>query len=223
MSTALEIINTAYRRQNVEELSSFSTSQEFPQNLGLDLLNRVIRQLNRRPVGNFIFTETETALAYSGGTYTYSCLSNGIDPKRIRYIRKESTNHWGFLKQYNRPDFKTVFRLASVQTAEPTAWTKFNDTIELNTIPDADYSIKVTHFKDMPVCSLVTDSQTTGVILIPEKDEDILTDGVEAYLCEAMGKSDWTAKLQRWEQIVSRFVVDDVKDAGMPTQMPAMF
>jgi len=221
MSTALEIVNEAYQRQNMDALASFSTSQEFPGNIGLRLLNRVIRELNR--LGNFAFTETETSLAYSAGVNTYSLSTFEIDPKRIRYIRKELTSHWGDLQQYNRQEFKKTYRMSAIQTTEPTGWMKFNDTLELNTIPDQDYDIRVTHFKDMPLCTATTDSQTTGVILVPEKDEDILVDGVEAYLCEAIGKADWTTKLQRWEQNVSRFIVDDLKDVGLPLQLPALF
>lgn len=221
MSTAQVIVSEAFERQNLAAVTNFATSQEFPYSIALRLLNRTIKQMNR--MGNFIFTETETALTYGVSTYTYDCSDNNIDPKRIKYIRKEATNSWGNLKQYNWQDFKKAFRLAALQTAEPTAWTKFNDTIELNTQPDANYNIRVTHYRDMPVITALTDSQATGAILVPVNDEDILIDGVESFLCEAIGTLDWVGKRTLWEQSLKRFLADDERDVGIPLQLPRMF
>lgn len=215
-STAIQIITEAYRKHNLDEVASFSTSQEYPFNIAEDVLNDVIRFANR--LGSYWFTETKTALAYSGGTYTYSFNTLAVDPKRIRYIWKEATNYWGELEQKNKRDFMNLYRRAAVQTTNPTAWTKYGDTLELNTIPDQDYSLYVYHFKDMPVVSATSDT-----FLIPERDEDILIQSCYHKLAAYIGKITHDQAEGQIKFLFMPFLADMKQDSGRPLQLPASF
>jgi hypothetical protein len=215
-STAVQIVNAALRQCNLDEVASFSTSQEFPKNIALDVLNTVIREMNRW--GSYWFQETETNLTYAVSTYTYSLTTLGIDPKRIVSIRKTLTNYYGFLSQYNNPHFIKQFRFADIQTAEPVAFTKYGDTLELNCIPDKDYSLKVKHFKDIPMVSA-----TTTTFNIPEADEDVFIEGCIAYFQKAIGKGDYSVAYQLFEKKAKNLLADLKEDAGLPAQMPASF
>lgn len=215
-STAVQIITEAYRKHNLSEVSTFSTSAEFPYNLAEDVINDVIRFANR--LGSYWFTETKTALTYSGGVYTYSFNTLAIDPKRIRFIWREATNYQGELTQYNKREFMEKFRKAATQTTTPTAWTKYGDTLELNTIPDQDYSLYVYHFKDMPVVSATSDT-----FLVPERDEDILIQACYYKLGAYIGRWDHNAAEGQIKYLFSPFLADMKQDAGRPLQMPRAF
>ena len=216
MSTALQIVTEAYRKHNLDEVTSFSTSQEFPFNIALNTINDVIRYANR--LGSYWFTETKTSLTYGVSTYTYSFNTLGVDPKRIKFIRKEATDKWGELKEVNHREFLKLYRRQALVTTEPTAWTKFGDTLELNTQPDQDYSIKVYHFKDMPVVSATTDT-----FLVPERDEDILIESCYLMLGAKIGKWKRAEAEAEIRFLFGPFLADLKQDSGMPTQFPAAF
>lgn len=215
-STAVQIIAEAYRQLNLNEPVSFSSSQEFPENIAKDVLNKVIREMNR--LGNLWFTETATVLAYSGGVYTYDLGVLGIDPKRIRYVRKEATNHQGELTEYQNRVFRQYFRSSTIQTAEPTVFTKSANIFELNSIPNQDYAITIYHFKDMPAVTATTDT-----LLVPERDEDMLTENCVEWLSYRMGKQDKQTSLVNIRANTIPFLVQVKTDAGMAKQMPAAF
>ncbi len=217
MSTAIDICAAAYRQANLDQdLTSFSTSQEFPYNISLDILNTVIQEMNR--MGNFWFAETKTALTYSAGIYSYSFTSLGIDPKRITRIRKEATNFWGDMQEFNWKHFQRIFRQVTMPTTQPFAFSKFGDSLELDVIPDQDYSLYVYHFKDMPQIA-----NTTDTLLVPATDEDVVREGVYAYLCERMGRSDFAPAYQVFMEKAKTLLTNMMEDAGIPTQMPATF
>lgn len=217
-STAVQIIAQAYRQHNLTEPSSFSTSQEFPLNIAIDVLNKVVREMNR--MGNLWFTETATVLTYGAGVYTYD-LSSGsylIDPRRIRFIRKEASNHQGELIQYNERDFLFKFRGSTIQTAEPTAWKKYANTLELDNKPDQDYTITVYHYKDLPAVTATSDT-----FLVPERDEDILIENCVEWLAYRIGKQDKQTALLNIRANTNPFLVQAKTDSGMPKQMPRAF
>lgn len=215
-STALQIVTEAYRHQNLDEVTSFSTSQEYPYNIAKDIINQVIREMNR--LGSYWFTETKTALAYSGGVYQYSFNTLAVDPKKVIRIRREATNYIGDLKQYNWYHFQRLFRSAAVTTAQPEGFSKFGDSLELSTIPGQDYSIYVYHFKDMPLITATSDT-----FLVPERDEDVLIDACYQLLGYKMGRWGLEAALQAIALKVSPLLADMKQDAGIPLQMPAAF
>jgi hypothetical protein len=215
-SSALQIVTEAYRHHNLDEVTSFSTAQEFPYNIAKDILNQVIREMNR--LGSYWFCETKTALPYSVGVYQYSFNTLAIDPKRVIRIRKEATDKWGNLKQSSWYHFQRLYRSTSVQTAEPTAFSKFGDALELNVIPDQDYSLYVYHFKDMPLISATSDT-----FLLPERDEDILIDACYQILGYKLGRWGLEAALQAIALKVIPLLADNQQDVGMPYQMPAAF
>lgn len=215
-STAVEIVAKAYRNHNLDSVTSFSTSLEFPYNIALDLINDVISEMNR--AGSYWFTETSTALTYSSGVYQYSFATLEIDPKRVIRIRKELADHWGDLKQYNWYDFQRWYRTATIPTAEPTAFSKFGYSLELNVKPDQDYTLKVYHYKDMPLIETTTDT-----FLVPERDEDVLYYCCYQLLGYRTGR--WTLEeaLRAMRIKINPLLADMKQDAGMPLQMPAAF
>jgi hypothetical protein len=105
-----------------------------------------------------------------------------------------------------------------VQTVEPTAWSKYGATIELNSIPDQDYSLYVYHYKDIPVISATTDEMT-----VPDQDMDLLERGCYFYLGYKIGKWDYATALQLLRAKAAPFLVQVKEDAGIPSQMPAAF
>ena len=217
MSTAIQVCAEAYRNANLDQdLTSFSTSQEFPYNLSIDLINKVIREMNR--MGSWWFTETETALAYTVGVYSYSFTSLSVDPKKVLRIRREVSGQQGELRQYNWRQFQITFRQSSILTTLPTGWSKYGNTLELNVIPDQDYTLGLYHYRDMPVIAATTDT-----FLVPVADEDVLTDGVYAYLLQRMGRPDFQAAYQLFKEKAVALMGDNRQDAGLPSQMPANF
>jgi hypothetical protein len=217
MATAVQIIAEAYRQLNEREPTSFSTTAEFPLNIAKDILNKAIREMNR--LGNLWFMETSTPLTYGVGVYQYDLTALNIDPKRIAYIRRDSDDNRGELKQYQSRNFLKAFRGPNTITSTaPTAWTKYNSTLELNVIPDRDYELKVYHFRDMPLVATTTDT-----FLIPERDEDVLTDICMEWLKVRIGQQDTQTALVNTKVKVSPFLVQIESDAGLPLQMPAAF
>lgn len=217
MSTAVEIVAEAYRRANMDKaLTSFSTSQEFPYDISLDLLNKVLKSMNR--MGNYWFSTTTTALPYSVGVATVDLGTLSIDPKRIFEVRRTLTNYWGKMDQIQWSQFQRWYRQATTPTQTPYRYSILNDTLEYDAIPDQDYSIKAYHFKDMPVVTATTDT-----LLVPVEDEDIISDGVRAMLLQAIGRPDFREVLSLWTEDVKNLLADMKQSQGLPTQMPAAF
>lgn len=215
-STAIQLVTEAYRRHNLDEVTSFSTSLEHPYNLAKDVLNQVIREINR--TGSFWFMETATSLPYSVGVYQYTLSSYGINEKKILRIRREASNYWGKLKQVKWDDFQTLYRSSAMTSGQPTVCSKFGGVLELNVVPDQDYSLKVSHYKDMDIISATTDT-----LSMPEDSEDIVIEGCYQYLGYLIGRWDLAAALGGIQAKVKPFLVDINQDAGIPTQMPAAF
>lgn len=215
-STAIQLVTEAYRKHNLDEVSSFSTSLTFPYNLAQNVLNDTLREIDR--IGNLTFMETSTALSYSAGVYTYAMSTLLIDPVRIKYIRKEATNYWGELQQFQERQFKKRYRMAAVATAQPSAWTKYGDTIELDAKPDQDYTITVYHYKSLQLVTATSDTFT-----MPSLGEDIIVSGCYQLLGAYIGKWDDLTALAKLKQIAQPFLVETKGDAGLPRQMPAGF
>lgn len=215
-STAVQIVTQAYRHHNLNEVTTFNTGLEFPYKLALDIINEVIRYMNR--LGSFHFMETKTALAYGVGTNSYSFTTLNVDPKRITYIRKEATDHWGDLSLLNWRDFQAAYRSSAVVTAEPTVWSKYGDTLYLNSTPGEDYSIYVYHFRDMPAVTATTDT-----FIVPERDEDVLIDCCFQILGYKMGRWNYETAYAVMQSRVAPYLVAVKNDAALPTQFPAAF
>jgi len=221
MSTALELLQKAYRDHSLDTPSSYDTTLEYPLNLAQDILNEVILDLNK--MGNFWFNRTITSLTYSGGTYTYSFNTIGVNPERVEFIRKTATNYWGELLPIEYRTFMKQFRMQALVTTQPQYYSKYNDTLELDSIPDQDYSIKVYHFKDMPQSTLTTDSYSTGVLLIPTEYEDLYRLGCYFYLGYKLGKWTYDQAYMDLKMKSQPFLVVTTNDSALPTQMPAAF
>lgn len=217
MSDAITICAEAYRQANLDqELTSFSTSQEFPYNNALGILRHVVREMNR--LGNYWFTETSTNLSYSAGVYQYSFSTLGIDPRRITEIRRSAADYLGVLEPLNYKQFQKKYRGSAIQTTMPSAFSKYGDTLEFNVIPDQDYEIKVFHFNDIPL-----PTATDSTFPIPEDDEDVLIDGVYAYLLQRMGRPDFMEAYQVFSKKAKDLLADMKQDQGMSHQMPSNF
>ncbi len=213
---AIEIINEAYRKHVLDEVATFDETLEFPFNIALNTLNDVVRIANKQ--GPYWFNETRTALPFNAASYTYAMSFFNINPKQIKFIRKEAADKWGELLPYNHREFMRRFRISALQTAEPSAFTRFGDTLELNTQPDVDYSLYCYHFADMPLVEVTTD-----VFLVPETDEDILIESCFQILGARIGR--WTMQQAEAEikSMFQPFLAEVRSDTAMPTQMPSAF
>ena len=217
MTTAIDLCAEAYRRANLDQnLTTFSTSLEFPYNLAKDIFNNVVRYINRK--GYYWYAETITALAYSPGVYTYSFETLGINPTKVLYIRREATDHWGELEQWQEEKFLNRYRSSAIVTARPSAWSKFGDVLSLNCIPDQDYTLKAYHLVNIPLATNPTDTT-----IIPLAQQDALNAGVYAYLLQAMGRPDTGQAMQIFQAIISDLLADTKQDLGLATQLPANF
>ena len=217
-TSALDICESAYRQANLDQtLSSFSMT-DFPYSIAQDLLNTVIQEMNRK--GAYWFTETSADLTYSGGVYqyTFSSVASDLDPKRILRLRKESTNHKQELIQMNWRRFQERYRRDAVQTGEPLHWAKYGNSLELSTIPDQDYTIKVYYLRDMPLVTATTDT-----LLCQVGDEDVFREGVYAYLLDRLGRPDAQAKMAAYLNKVGDLLADMKQDSGIALQIPAAF
>lgn len=214
MSNALQICASAYKQLNLDQvLVSFNMS-EFPYNCALDLINTVIQEMNRK--GRYWFAETSTGLTYTPGIYQYNLTSLNIDPKAIIRVRTEASGFQDELKQVNWKTFQRHYRSGTIQAGRPSHWSKFGNILELSTIPDQNYLIRIYHFQDIPLMTA-----STSVPIVPEKDEDILREGVMAYLAKIIGRPDTTTLYTLYATKVEALLADMKEDAGMPTQMPA--
>jgi hypothetical protein len=217
MSTAVELCAAAYRLANLDqELTSFATTQEFPYNNALYFLNAVIQEMNR--LGAYWFTETTTNLTYSPGVYQYNLSALNIDPQKILRVRRESVTQAGELEQWNWRRFQQTYRRSALLTTVPSVFSKYGGHLELNCIPDQDYTLKVYHLRDMPKLSATTDT-----LLIPDADEDVIIDGVHAKLLQAMGRPDWGNYYTQFIEKSRSLLADMKQDMGLPRQMPANF
>lgn len=215
-STAVQIISQAYRRHNLNEVTTFSTTQEFPYKLALDVLNETIRRLNR--LGDFRFSEAKTAIPYTPATATYSFATLGIDSNRIRVLRKELADHQQDLKQVSWHDFQRRYRTSPIQTAEPNTWAKYGDSLTLASYPDQDYQIYAYHYRNIALVTAPTDT-----FIIPEQDEDMLIDACYQILGHYTGRWDFGTALAAIVALANPFLVEENKDTGLPRQMPAAF
>ncbi|MEB3286178.1 MAG: hypothetical protein VKJ04_01610 [Vampirovibrionales bacterium] len=215
-STAQEIISEAFRHHNLNEVNAFSVSQEFPYKIAKDILNDVLRMMNR--MGSYWFTETRTALSYTPNQYAYQLPSLSIDPKRIIRVRREAAERWGDLKQVNWQQFQACYRNASIATGEPIIWSKFGNTLELNCIPAEDYHLVAYHFADLPAVVAPADT-----LLVPERDEDVLIDCCYQLLGYKMGRWSYQSAIQAMQVRIQPLLANTKQDAGIAYQMPAAF
>lgn len=221
-STLIQIASDAYQMSNVDQsLTSFSQNQEFPYNIALVIFNYVINEMNR--VGNYWFCETQQALTYSAGVATYNLdtiAAEPISPHRIIRLRRELIGFEDELNEVNYRDFQSRWRTTTINTQMPTGWAKYLNILYLNYIPDQDYSLKVYYYTDIP--SIDTgDENLTGPV--PIAHEDILREGIYAYLLERTGDPKAMGAMGIYQNKLNALVGMTGQDAGMATQFPAVF
>jgi len=219
-SDAVTICAEAFRQsQVIPDLTSFSLTQVFPFNNALGFIRDVVRDMNRR--GDYWSMETSSLLAFSAGTfqYTMSAETPAIDPKKITQVRLELSDEQGQLDAFEYHSFRDAFRKSAILTTKPTAWTKYGDTLELNTKPDKDYTITVYHIQKIPLPS--TTASTFGAW--PEDDEDVLISGVKYRLLKAIGSPEWDETFQLYEERLKELLGDMKQDHALPNVMPSLF
>lgn len=218
MTTALELMQRVFRRAQMSTLSSFSTSQNFPNNIALDVLQRAVEELNSR--GRYEFMLTSAALSYSVGVYSYtiSNVSADLDGEGITKIELTANNHQGELTSMEVQQFRNLYRRSSLLTTKPVAWTDYGDTLELNCIPDQDYSMRVWYY-----ATITKPAATTDVLDVPTRYEGVLEDMAYAYLLEALGREDAMAKYQMADRQANKFVANTQKKRSRANIMPRAF
>ena len=215
MLNALSLCNSAFRQANIDQtLTSLSEDQDFPYNIAKDLLNTVIQDINRH--GNFWFTQT--SLIVTPIQASIDLASIGIDPKKIIRLRRELAEDQGELIAVNWRVFQQNFRQTPLTTGRPTLWSKFNQTIQLNVIPDKPYNLTLYYHQDIP---LVLDA--SDVVVFPDSDGDILREGVYAYLLLRLGRADFTTAYQLYQTKLKSLLANQKQDGSLPSQMPSNF
>jgi hypothetical protein len=218
----IDLVASAYRQANLDSVpGDFYTNHEFPLNIAGELLNTVIQEMNR--LGKYWFMETSVQLPYSPGVYSYSLSTSGtggteIDPKSIRYIRSEAVGYVLELKQFQWRKFQQLYRQSNIQTAQPTAWGKFGNSLELNYIPGQDYTLNLYYLRAIP-------TQTNQYAFLPCQEQyiDVFKEGVFAYLTQRLGRADWKDNYAFYINKVQSMLADLKEDSGMPTTMPRAF
>lgn len=217
MTTAVALAASVFRQANqYSELTSFSTSQSFPYNIALDLLNEAIDELNEK--GRYRFMLTSTALTYAPSTSTYSLNTLGVDSEGILRIERNLSGYQGELAALNLQDFRARYRRSATASAVPTAWTDYGDVLELNTEPDQDYTIKCWHYD-----AITRVSATTDVIAVPTRHEHILKDLFLAYLAERLGRPDYLNLYTVAREKAMGMIVNTQALRSRPSRMPASF
>lgn len=218
MTTALALMQRVFRRAQMNSLGSFSTTQNFPANIALDVLQRSVEDLNSR--GRYEFMLTSTALTYGAGVYTYtmSSVNDGLSGEAITVVELTASGHQGELTSMEVQQFRRYYRRSDVLTTKPVAWTDYGDTLELSSIPDQDYSMKV-WFYDL----IEKPTATTDVLNIPPRYEFVLDDMAYAYLLEALGREDFPTKYQMADSQARKFVGNTQKKRSRPRVMPGAF
>lgn len=217
MTTAVALADAVFREANfATEVTSFSTTQTFPYNIAQGLLNKAIDELNEK--GRYRFMLTNTSLAYSAGVNTYSLDTLNVDSEAIVRIERTLTDYKGELKAMNLRRFRNLYRRSATQTATPTAWTDYGDTLELDTIPDQDYTLECWNYA--PITRVTA---TTDEISIPERHEHILEDLMLAYLTQRLGRPDYA---NLYSLAINKAMDMKVNTQGLrsrPNRMPAAF
>jgi hypothetical protein len=220
MTNALGIVQSAYRQANMDQVpQSFSTSLEFPYNIGLDLMNTVLQELNQ--LGRYSFSQSTQELPYATNTNTYdlnTVATNPVQPEDIIKLRREATNYQGDLSEMNYRAFQRRYDVTGIPTEMPSRWSYFNYTLYLNFYPDQDYTITMYYYQDIPLAV-----NTTDTLIVPVVNEDVLRDGIYAYLCERIGRPDFQPAYQLYLTKAKKIVAKQNKSAGMPRQMPGAF
>lgn len=212
--TALQLCQQAYREANMSEaLSTLSPNQCFPYNIAMDCLNDVLRDLNR--MGSFWFMETKTPLVYSVGVHEYNLMSLGIDPLRISQVRD---NQGAQLGQMHERNFSKRFRTGVLNTARPTVFSKFANTLSLNVIPDEDYGLVAVHYDDIPL--VIGDGD---FVAVPEEDEDIVVKGILASILMKMDRSASVPEYTLFKKLAEGWLVEVKQDFGLPAVRPRLF
>jgi hypothetical protein len=212
---ALSLCSSAFRQANIDQtLTSLSEDQDFPYNIAKDLLNTVIQDVNRQ--GNFWFTQTSVQVTPVQASIDLAPL--GIDPKKIIRLRREHPQDQGDMIAINWRVFQQNFRQTPLVEGRPTLWSKFNQTLQLNVIPDKSYNLTVYYHQDIPLIQSVSDA-----VVFPDSDGDILREGVFAYLLLRLGRADFATAYQLYQTKLKSLLANQKQDSSLPTQMPANF
>lgn len=217
MSTAIEIAQRACRLLQLDrQPENFSTTQPYPYNTLLDRMNDIIAGLNRD--GNMYFTLTDTELVYNSGQYTFNLTNINIDPARIRAVHRTLLGDEGELPCYQWDKFIRYYRNGGIKTARPDAYGIFNVTLNLSTIPDKNYRIKIHHYRDMPTITAPTDT-----LLFPKNDEDVLQYGLMFHLAAAFGRDDQTALKEEFATRRMQLLNRTINLKSLPKRLPRRF
>lgn len=217
-STALEICQRAYRKAMVgQPLTTFGTNQNEPYNFALDLLNDVINEINRQGELWFLLTKTTLTYVATNTNHVYDLGALNIDPRRIKRIAR-TLDQQGRVRPMNWPVFNEMYRRNALVNGTPVAYSVFNDTLEFNTSHDKDYGLVIEHYKDMPRVTATTDT-----LLVPERDEDVLEDGVLALLKQRIAMPDADTTYLLYQKKLDRLVYDSKRNNGNYFVRPARF
>lgn len=211
--TALAIASEAYRTASMDQpLEGFTPSADFPYNIALELLNKVLAEINRK--GPLWFMAERTPLPYQSGP-GYDLTALGVDQRRIVSLNRTANNQGALLKQLEWNGFYRQYRTQQQAFGQPVAWAKFNGVLELNCAPDRDYALELTHYKPLPRVAVPDE-----VLPIPDHHIDVVVQGVYAYLLDRLGRQDATMAMTEYREGINEMLADVKSDAGLPRAMP---
>jgi hypothetical protein len=202
MATALEVCQVAFRRLNMDQpLISFDASLPFPYNLALDLLQDVCRVLNREiPVHQHM--EQSVYVNCNGrGIYSPFEFNPPIEPQKIIAIKFEPPEqNITVLARVGLDIFHALYPAHLTQTGKPTCYTIFGNTVATNVVADADYSM-VWYFQQQIIIPTAVNEQ----ISFKDADMSLVTNGVQAYLANAMRLDNADALMAAWRTEMMRY------------------
>lgn len=216
--TALQLCQSAYRQAQVGELTAFGSNVE-PFNMAVDLLNTVIAELNRKPDMWFVRTSTTLTYSASATNHIYDLTALSIDPRRITRIYRTLVQT-GDVQRMNWERFHQAYRrsIPALDAGIPNHFAIFSDELEFDRQHDQDYGLTVEHYADMP--KVTTESETLS---IPENDEDVVIDGVLAYLKQRLAMPDADSYLSLWLKKLEEIRYNAKQDSGIHFIRPARF
>lgn len=160
------INNYILKPLRLDSLSSFATSlmEVYPYNLVLPLFDEACRVFSNE--FTWLWSSTDTDLVYNSDA-VYDLKHHDIHRNKIAKVYYISGTQVYEISRCGYLYFKEVYMGWTTATGIPQVYTIKNNTLRFYPKHDQDYSIKIKHYKDVPLP--VTESHE--ITLVPEKSQ----------------------------------------------------
>lgn len=200
----------------LDTVSSFATSlfEVYPYNLILPLFDEAVRVFSNEHL--WLWSSTDTSLVYDS-TAVYNLKEHDINRNKITTIYYISGTQVYEIPRVNYPYFKEMYMGWTSETGKPQVCSIKNNTLRFYPAHDQDYSIKIKHYKDIPLP--VTESHT--ISLVPEKTQFAIPLYVKWIIAFLMKKAN--AKLIETErlEVIAEASTDNQKYCDVTDHIPS--